>query len=576
MECEKIRPFLDDFAEGELRSPHTEIVEEHLKACPSCQRELSATRQTIRLLAEFREVDEPPDFVQQVRERIEKRQKRSVLDRLFPRPSVARVLASVSCLAIAVLGAWLVYKQFAPTPPPPRGGVAKARGVGRSKPVRLARASRDVTELPLEKSRKRGRAFSKGARQREGLAKAEEAEKAHPVEEFGRRLGYPIAADERVETGSAGLRGSLARKTGDKKGDKSFPVGPTAATQHGTDKANDVAGEPLTLSYRFGRQQEAKETLAFQPAGTTVTLSGKRAAEASAAPVQTVREKAASERPTQAATSNFADVPAARAPVGTAASTGRSALAEAGSDRGEEREKDLLAGDTRAKGMPPEIDGDQYGHRQLGTFEKATEAEDALSTAGLKAPKPSRAEKEESGLAEHRNDFYWLPGPPAHPEEGATGREQMQAFDANGSRQINALFGEDMSAERYYAPGGTVPELVLAVKDREKALAEIRKLVTSLGGETESAAQKGKELTLGVGASLAYHIIVKLKANAYEQFREKLMVRLASWGLSGSKAELRRAGRATQLSDQEEGTVTFCIRLVEIREQEQTQQPPER
>ncbi len=562
MECKKIRPFLDDLAEGELKSPQTEIVEEHLKACPLCQRELSATRQTIRLLAEFREVDEPPDFVQQVMQRIEKRQKRSVLDRLFPRPSVARVLASVSCVAIAALGAWLVYKQFAPTPPPPRGGVAKGRGVGRSKPVRLARASRGGTELSLEESRKRGRAFSKAVGKREGLAEAEEVEKAHPVEEFGRRLGYPIAADERVETRSAGLRGAFARKTGDKKGDKSFPAGTTGAMQHGAERSNVVAGEPVALSYAFRTQQKAKKATALQPRDTILTLSAERPSKSSTALVGTVLEKAASDRPTQAATSELANVPVAQAPVETAASAGRPALAQGVSDSGEGQEKNLLARSAPDEAKRLEIDSDWYGHRHLGTLEKAPEAQDALSTALLKPPNPSQPEKKEGDFSSQ--------------EKGATGQEQMPALDANDSRQIQSLFGEALSAEHYYALAGAVPEFVFVVKDREKALAEIKKLVTALGGETESAALGDKKLTLGVGASLAEWIIVKLKTSAYEQFREKLMVRLTSRGLSASTPELRRAGRATHLSDRDEATVTFCIRLVEIREQEQTQQPPER
>jgi hypothetical protein len=121
-----------------------------------------------------------------------------------------------------------------------------------------------------------------------------------------------------------------------------------------------------------------------------------------------------------------------------------------------------------------------------------------------------------------------------------------------------------------------VPELVLAVKDREKALAEIKKLVAGLGGETEPAALEENKLTLGLGVVLADRIIVKLKASAYKEFNEKLAAAPDSWGLYRSKAELRHAGRATQLSDRKQGTLTFCIRLVEITQQEQTQQGPEK
>lgn len=118
MECDRIKRLLDEFAEGELSPPQRETVEKHLEGCPSCREEVSALRRTIHLIAEFGEVNEPSDFLRRVRERLESPVKRSLLARLTERPFIARALTSVGCLMLVALGAWLVYRQLSPAPPP--------------------------------------------------------------------------------------------------------------------------------------------------------------------------------------------------------------------------------------------------------------------------------------------------------------------------------------------------------------------------------------------------------------------------------------------------------------------------
>ncbi|MDP2898685.1 MAG: zf-HC2 domain-containing protein, partial [bacterium] len=86
MECREVQQLLDTFAADELEAAERQTIEKHLSECPLCQKEAQALRRTISLLGQFKEMDPPAVFIQELRQRMEKRQRRGILDRLFPRP----------------------------------------------------------------------------------------------------------------------------------------------------------------------------------------------------------------------------------------------------------------------------------------------------------------------------------------------------------------------------------------------------------------------------------------------------------------------------------------------------------
>jgi anti-sigma factor RsiW len=58
--------YLDD----DLQSDQSTALEEHLKQCPVCQREVKQMRQTIQWISQLRQIEAPDDFPHKVRERL--------------------------------------------------------------------------------------------------------------------------------------------------------------------------------------------------------------------------------------------------------------------------------------------------------------------------------------------------------------------------------------------------------------------------------------------------------------------------------------------------------------------------
>jgi hypothetical protein len=135
----------------------------------------------------------------------------------------------------------------------------------------------------------------------------------------------------------------------------------------------------------------------------------------------------------------------------------------------------------------------------------------------------------------------------------------------------------------YNAAGTGMPALVRYIKDREKARAEIEEIVAELGGSIHSRRAGTETRGLAFGEAAVDTLLVKLKPEDYDTFLrrlggEALQKRVTYRGTRVAGPDPARSADepagATRARGKEEG-VTLAIFLVEIREQEKPDQPPQ-
>jgi len=239
----------------------------------------------------------------------------------------------------------------------------------------------------------------------------------------------------------------------------------------------------------------------------------------------------------------------------------------AGDER--ERARDFSSLDMPSKKANAELEEGRRLVEQLDTSDK----ERALYDTGLKAPKPPDDRKEEGATTDETAlRHVFLKGASQDSEGLATqGQKATDSYLAirNGLLDVRGNF-----VGAYKEIGGATTVFVLPVKDREKSLAEIKKGVAELGGTIEPLLQQGAASSRGGDAPEQNVLIVRLKASAFPSFREKYLSRSWSRGLSTHASGLEKAAESAKPPAQQPDTLTLLIRLVEVTDQRQTQQPP--
>ncbi len=160
--------------------------------------------------------------------------------------------------------------------------------------------------------------------------------------------------------------------------------------------------------------------------------------------------------------------------------------------------------------------------------------------------------------------------------QATTGQDQTFSFVQTWGEALNVngnLVGVTSGVK------GAIPELVVIVKDRKKAHAQLKQIVADLGGTIEPAVLHEDEDALGYSTfSRAYGdaLVVKLKPDAYGRLLGRFSVPLRGKrdNLAGKKPESREVAEETQTMPQRQGPMTFRIRLIEVSDQNQPQQLP--
>ncbi|MDH7481100.1 MAG: zf-HC2 domain-containing protein [Armatimonadota bacterium] len=112
MSCEKVRPMLPDYLDGEACEADAQFIEKHLAECASCAQEMEVLRRMAKLLQANAEVEPPAGLL----ERIEAAtiQKRGILERLRTKitviPQYARLATAGFAAAILLMG--ILFSQI--------------------------------------------------------------------------------------------------------------------------------------------------------------------------------------------------------------------------------------------------------------------------------------------------------------------------------------------------------------------------------------------------------------------------------------------------------------------------------
>jgi hypothetical protein len=153
-----------------------------------------------------------------------------------------------------------------------------------------------------------------------------------------------------------------------------------------------------------------------------------------------------------------------------------------------------------------------------------------------------------------------------------TGPVQMRQADAPAEE--HRLLGFANFATRYNSISGPVEEVVLQVRNREKAVAEINKIITDLGGTMEADATQALHALGGSGGRKGDFLVVKLKPETYRSFCEKFkLIPPATEKARRARGQLQstQAVRSEDTSQKEEA-ITLFIRLIEAGQEKAPQE----
>jgi len=66
MKCRKIKKLLPLYIDNALTFGEKQIVEEHLKECPTCRAQLKSLSSMVKIIESLPEISPPPDFTEKV------------------------------------------------------------------------------------------------------------------------------------------------------------------------------------------------------------------------------------------------------------------------------------------------------------------------------------------------------------------------------------------------------------------------------------------------------------------------------------------------------------------------------
>lgn len=112
MKCQKIKPLLTLFLDGQLAGKKAREVKAHLEACPLCAKELNLLKESWNLLGEWKPVIPSPNFKAAFWQKVSQEELATVVERkpvfIFPKlkPRLAPAFATVT--TILIIGILLV------------------------------------------------------------------------------------------------------------------------------------------------------------------------------------------------------------------------------------------------------------------------------------------------------------------------------------------------------------------------------------------------------------------------------------------------------------------------------------
>jgi len=575
------------------------MVQQHLKECANCQKELSAMRHTIRLLTKFGEMDPPADFVQELRQRIETRRRRPILERLLPRPAFARVLAGASCLILAGFGVWLAVRQLLPPEE-----VEKYEAGDEIRGERLAFVREEEKEfLPEAANELAWMDFEAG--EKLGVVDNDVTEgEWHYSDAWGTRRGKAPAPT--TETPGAELSGAVVAKgtptrtawdrvpslpteeeppaeskrlLADDRGVRSYAVQLEGRGKKAGKPLVDAPGKALAEAGRVEATAPARDRFGYEKAKEgpvareDITTEMARTQEHAAVRENILHEKKESQR-------------RARDVVGEEAVRGGAAGVESKSDIAQEpmawsmedgsrMAKFRVRSGREIEEARKDVDGNGVELRH--GEEKLAEETTSLGMR-VHVQKPEQEKKELGGLAENYAYVPLFLNGADQWQEGVTGLPQVEVPDSGLTRHLHFALGDFAAYDTF---GTGIPPLVRYVKDRKEARAEIEKVVADLGGSIGSDNKETAKLGRAFGEGEVDTLIVKLKPGTYDEFLQKLggeslkklLPRRGSTIRGPRSAEPADGQRAEGYARKKDAEVTVVIFLVEISQQKEPDQP---
>lgn len=561
MECDQVKPLLDEFAEGELGLPQKETVEKHLEGCPLCREEVSALRRTIHLITEFGEVNEPPDFLQRVRQRIEAPARRSLLARLTERPLIARALATVGCLMLVALGALLVYRQLSPNLPPPSVAERKPRPSQKPEVIALVRRKSEeplqetVNEPAVAEGDKEGKTLSRTAFGK-GESRAPETvtPSAPDEEDLGEMRGK---ANLDVVSGNLYTNGraydaivTLNEKAGQVAlAPEESPTEPKQLFFTGEELALKKKGVEVGVLSSLAPNADRNGQLGTQGGPVSERLSSARSL---------VRQGL---EPTPHAEGYIAGQPAPATPGAPLPETQQTVppLSVESPPSPEAQARFLYRDMPKGRDSPPQAPAISSEARTAGDEYRLAlpQEERALpETANQAGTEGAAGEYVQPNRPEPGRHFEGLPD-----ETGGAHLGLRYAPAVDDDADVSDLTGL-LERQDEGASGDTVPEFLLTVQNRRKALEEISRFVADLGGETKSISPQ-QVLARGIALRESGGLVIILPRAVYEKFRDKFPIRPASRGRVLVEYEASESGRVRQRQAPGQEIVTFVLRVIE-------------
>ena len=111
MRCEEVKDHFSDYLEGNAGKLRGEI-EQHVKDCPGCRKEMEQLDKVLGLLRQTPEMDVPPGFLVGVNEKIDAINRGGLVKRLFggltDTPAWSKALAMAACAILVFLGSFYI------------------------------------------------------------------------------------------------------------------------------------------------------------------------------------------------------------------------------------------------------------------------------------------------------------------------------------------------------------------------------------------------------------------------------------------------------------------------------------
>ena len=114
MECRQAREFLSEFIDKVLNEWDTALLQEHLRICQGCRKELESLTGLIQELKDLETIKAPKGFVDRVNRLLKKRTPSDMLLDLIMIPSRIRIPGEITGLAVTVVLALLVFNTIYP------------------------------------------------------------------------------------------------------------------------------------------------------------------------------------------------------------------------------------------------------------------------------------------------------------------------------------------------------------------------------------------------------------------------------------------------------------------------------